>query len=122
MKKIIYFVCLLGLTIFSSCQKEDFEILAGHKFIAQDETGDAITLTFFEDETCEVIEDIATSGYFKSSEFDYTFNSPTVRIYFNRTYEWKEDARGTLYMQGTYNSKEKTITHSSGQIVFKRVK
>ena len=98
MKRIVM-ICLLGLLALTSCEN-GIDSLTGHKFMCIDGNGDSLTLSFYRGGVCEVIGDVASVGYIKTSEFDYTFHEPNVRIYYNRSLYWKEEAWGKLFLEG----------------------
>lgn len=105
MKKLMYLMLIVLSCGLISCQNVDSGV-SGYTFSNNDDDG-YMSITFHPNKTCSI--EFATETYFSSSAFTYVESNSDIRIYFDRSYTWIEEARGTLYMTCTYNQKEKKL-------------
>lgn len=122
MKKLMYLMLIVLSFGLVSCNEIEMGVV-GHTFTGYD-GGDYVTLTFKHDKTCHF--EGAGAQSLITDALTYTVTNTDVRIYFDRSYNWIESARGQLYLVGTYNSKNKELTLTSpsaqGVVVLKRTK
>lgn len=122
MKKLMYFLLIVLSFGLISCNEIEMGVV-GHTFAGYD-GGEYETLTFKQDKTCHL--ESAGEQSLITDALTYTVTNTDVRIYFDRSYNWIESARGQLFLTGTYNSKSKELTLSNpsaqGVVVLKRIK
>ncbi len=110
MKKTLTILFIFCAFALNSCSDMNHPIV-GHSY-GYSEGSELISFYFSaKRNTCLVQVNSSISGAFSSSHFIYKIDGTSVDIYYDRSAEWKEEARGVLAYHLSYNSTNNTLSY-----------
>lgn len=117
MKKYISCAIFLLCTfLISSCDSDVNHPIVGHTY-GVSEGNEYIALYFSESHTC-LVQIYTATQTLNNSHFTYTIKDTSVDIYFDKSEEWIESARGTLLLHLTYNVSDNTLSYLGDKLYF----